>query len=779
MDFNPIRYKYLILEKITAMNAFYLSGRFVLLLIFFTCHLGFSQQNTITITVLDETTSEPLIGADILLNTDNQITNNDGKAIFENVVFPCKLNITYIGYEAENQTWFTFHKSEVNIYLKQAKTILDLVTVTGSRFDRNLSEATISMDIIQPQLLRSTNTAKASDILNKVPGVQILDGQANIRGGSGYSYGAGSRVMLLVNDIPALQMDAGFPNWNDIPIESLAQVEIVKGAASTMYGSAALNGIVNFRSAYATSKPETRIMSSYTQYLTPADTFKKWWGSSARYQANASFLHKQKWNKIDLIASGFFNKLEGFLENTNETRGRVFVSMRYRIHDRLHIDLAVNGNASESSAFFLWKNSGSGALQALPTTVTNRNSQRWYIDPSLNYTDRLGNKHKVLGRINSIDNKNDTNQSNSSLNNYGEYQFQNNYKKWGLVTTAGIVWTHNKTNSQILGDTTFSGTSWAGYFQFEKKFFNRLFVSTGMRYENILQTSPEKFMDVIIPDGRTTDDRWISRFGLNYALTKGTFLRTSWGQGYRFPTLTERFVTTTFGAFSIFSNPNLNPETGWSFEAGIKQAIPGAFKGFLDIAFFQSEYQDMIEFTFVPPPTLGFQPQNVGNIRISGFEVSLIGQMKLGKVELFCMSGYTYINPIYKDFDSREDIKNSVSTNENVLKYRSKHQVKVDVEGKYKSAKAGVSFQRASHVTNIDKAFEKVPPIDADVFGIGSYRSVFNNGYYLLDARVSYQFFNKLEVSLLANNILNDEYSLRPALVEAPRNIGVRVELVF
>src|SRR5690606_17954573 len=140
------------------------------------------------------------------------------------------------------------------IMLHESRTLLDMVTVTGSKFERNLSESTISLDILQPDIVRSTNVSKSSDVLNKVPGVQILDGQANIRGGSGYSYGAGSRVMLLVNEIPFLQVDAGFPNWSDIPIEALGQVEIVKGAASSLYGSAALNGIVNFRTAYTTSE---------------------------------------------------------------------------------------------------------------------------------------------------------------------------------------------------------------------------------------------------------------------------------------------------------------------------------------------------------------------------------------------------------------------------------------------------------------------------------------------------------------------------------------------
>ena len=110
-----------------------------------------------------------------------------------------------------------------------------------------------------------------------------------------------------------------------------------------------------------------------------------------------------------------------------------------------------------------------------------------------------------------------------------------------------------------------------------------------------------------------------------------------------------------------------------------------------------------------------------------------------------------------------------------MLKYRSKHQFKMDAEAAIWKLKWGVSVQRVSHVINIDKAFESVPPISFDLFGIGQYRDINNNGYALLDSRVSID-FGKLTITALVNNILNKEYTLRPALVEAPRNIGLRFD---
>ena len=64
-----------------------------------------------------------------------------------------------------------------------------------------------------------------------------MDGQANIRGGSGYSYGAGSRVMLLMDDLPILTGDVNEVKWNYLPVEIIGQVEVIKGASSALYGS--------------------------------------------------------------------------------------------------------------------------------------------------------------------------------------------------------------------------------------------------------------------------------------------------------------------------------------------------------------------------------------------------------------------------------------------------------------------------------------------------------------------------------------------------------------
>jgi outer membrane receptor protein involved in Fe transport len=210
--------------------------------------------------------------------------------------------------------------------------VLNTVTVTSGKYEKPIGEVTVSLEVLQPSLIESTNKVTLDQAIEKIPGVQVIDGQANIRGGSGYSFGAGSRVLLLQDDIPILQQDVGFPNWFDVPIENVSQIEVVKGAASALYGSAALNGIINFRTAFAKEKPETKASIFYTHFMNPPEESLKWWDGSAPYAGGLSLTHKQKFDKLDLVAGGAYQNQQAHLRGSYRKFGRFNVNTRYRFY---------------------------------------------------------------------------------------------------------------------------------------------------------------------------------------------------------------------------------------------------------------------------------------------------------------------------------------------------------------------------------------------------------------------------------------------------------------
>ena len=220
-------------------------------------------------------------------------------------------------------------------------------------------------------------------------------------------------------------------------------------------------------------------------------------------------------------------------------------------------------------------------------------------------------------------------------------------------------------------------TNNAAYLQLEKRLFDRLNISAGIRYEYNRIDGPEQVGTFTIPNGRTSDARPVARFGMNYQAGDATFLRASWGQGFRFPTIAEKFITTDLGGTPISPNPELTSETGWSSEIGLKQGFKVSnWQGFLDVASFWMEYEDMIEFIFTSFAE-GFKATNIGNTVIRGLEGSIQGQGEILGVPTSIIAGYTYIDPKFKDFTEQDQLRSSV--NFNVLKYRFKHTVKVDI----------------------------------------------------------------------------------------------------
>src|SRR5712692_3678859 len=90
---------------------------------------------------------------------------------------------------------------------------------------------------------RAVNTVE--EAIDHVAGLQFVNGQINIRGSTGYIQGLNSRVLLTVDGVPMNQGDRGGIDWDLLAVDEIESVDILKGAGSALYGSAALGGVVN------------------------------------------------------------------------------------------------------------------------------------------------------------------------------------------------------------------------------------------------------------------------------------------------------------------------------------------------------------------------------------------------------------------------------------------------------------------------------------------------------------------------------------------------------
>lgn len=277
------------------------------------------SKGTLKGVIKDKSTGETLPGATVqLLNNLSKGTASDidGNYVFELDSGSHKVIFAFVGLKSDTIEVMIFPNKTTNqdITLKPMAKMLETIVVSSGKFEQKLEELTVSMEVIKPDLIHNKNSTSIESALEQAPGLSIIDNDPQIRGGSGFTFGVGSRVAIVVDGIPLLSGDAGRPEWSYIPIENIEQVEIIKGASSVLYGSSALNGVINVRTAYPRSKPKTIINYSLGQYSIPDRPAQSWYNGSIPGFTNLNFLHSRiVKNNLDLVIGGNLNTDQGYI----------------------------------------------------------------------------------------------------------------------------------------------------------------------------------------------------------------------------------------------------------------------------------------------------------------------------------------------------------------------------------------------------------------------------------------------------------------------------------
>ena len=757
--------------------------------------------------VRDASTGDPVVGATVSQDS-SVVAVSDVDGLFSVTYDPKRpalaLTVSALGFDDLTRTFDpqALPARPVVFALQPATNRLGLAVVSAGKFEQDVSELTVSMEVLQPGLIEGKNTLNMDEALQQTPGVVIVDSEPQIRGGSGYSFGAGSRVQVLVDDLPLLSGDAGRPIWGFLPVENVEQVEVIKGASSVLYGSAALSGVINVRTARPTDTPTTRIQTYHGFYSDPPNTEAKYWDNTHMLSGVNAF-HARKIGRLDLVMglsllgndgykgpildtsgalpSGGYNPFE---VNTydGENRARINVNTRYTSSKIPGLSFGINTNwlKGESISTLIWENDSTGIFGTYTGAATRTKQVVGTVDPFVEYLSPNGTRHALRGRWQSLDNDNDNNQGNFSDVYYGSYQIQRGLGE--VMLTAGVVGQYTDARGQLFtggnpdGNNTASNT--AGFLQADWKhgLWN---ISGGMRYESFTINGEQ-------------EGRPVFRAGANYQAAEATFLRASFGQGYRFPSIAEKFIQTAVGV-GIYPNPDLRSETSYNAEVGLKQGFQiGEFKGYADVALFYQRFENFIEFTFnqwgVPLVDdlfgFGFKSVNTADAEVAGVDASILGTGTIGKVELTALAGYTYTRPraLYPDsVYAGEDLSYSSTssfTENNLLKYRMPHVVRADLQANYQSFEVGVSYRFNSYIQNVDQAFFDIE--DFNLPGVSSWQADrASGGDSVVDLRVGYHVADQHKVSLVVNNLFNRLYAIRPLAIESTRQVVLQYLIVL
>ena len=756
--------------------------------------------------VTDLNSGEAIIGAKVFASDGNKaITNFDGEFTLKSSSFPLTLVTKMLQYNTDST--LVEAPGKVKIKLGEPITDLQMVVVSAGRRKQAIEEVPVSIEIIKPELIDNKGITSLDQAVEQTPGVSTFDGQVSIRGGSGFSYGAGSRVLLLWNGMPLLSAYAGDTQWNAIPLEQAAQIEVMKGASSVLYGSGALNGIIAIREREPGTTPVTKLKVQYGVYDNPRRASLRWWDTNPMTQ-QVEFYRSQMFKNVGYTISSTLFHDDGYKNEEFEYRGRVSGTLYYRPKkwSKVKAGIGYNYQIQKTGNFIIWENDSLGYTPQggidtsnAASTLTYTLGHRLFVDPYLKIIDKHNNKHTLKNRIYYVKNiilgNEDQNSIGTVYNN--DYQFQKSYEN-GLTLTSGLSSLYNVVRSALFGDHT----SWnsAVFTQIEHH-IGKFDFTAGLRLEYFQMNGERGDSDFLIAkkDSTVLPFYPVARTGFHYQLAEYTHLRASLGQGIRYPAVGERFIQTSVGALNIFPNPTLRPEIGWAGEIGIKQGVKiGDWKGMLDISGFINEYQNMIEFTFgifnpdniilntTDPEDegyiykwIGFRAQNAESARITGIDFSFNSMGSIGDFEIVSLIGYTYMNPISLNDDPDYQATFSDTTG-NILKYRFNHLAKLDVEVTYKKYSAGVSMRYGGFMRNIDKVFEE--PIAGSTYilpGLKEYRQIYNKGNLVFDARIGYKLNDTYRFGFMVNNLFNSEYTSRPGDIQPPRNFSVQVQMNF
>ena len=224
-------------------------NKILAVLAFFCGSLMFGQ-TSITGTVTDSSTEEPLPGVNIRVvgTSIGASTDFDGKfSIKVSEEVPFEIEITFVGYQSQTIE-ITADDEEMEIVLTENETSLDEVVVSASRTPESIRESPVTIERIGIKELKSSTSPSFYDGLENLKGVDLNRGSLtfNSINTRGFATFSNTRFVQLVDGMdtasPALNFVIGnLVGVNELDLQS---VEIIPGAASALYGANAFNGIL-------------------------------------------------------------------------------------------------------------------------------------------------------------------------------------------------------------------------------------------------------------------------------------------------------------------------------------------------------------------------------------------------------------------------------------------------------------------------------------------------------------------------------------------------------
>lgn len=474
---------------------------------------------------------------------------------------------------------------------------LDTLVVSATRIERALNDTPVRTEVVSRHELDRIHARSLKEALENVPGLQLRE----IHGKSGYEASlqglSSDQLLILIDGMPLAASTGSSVDLNQLAVADIERIEIIKGAASAQYGSSAMGGVINIITRQA--EAGLRSTLSYDAGSYGKQNIGERTSDIAQHHASASLEGGNQTLKARLSADvrnnqGFdANPSTWVRQGDDSERTQYAGQLTWRIQD--------------------------GAFLAAEVQQFKENDKQWLHQEN----NRFPNKYESIER--------------QRFNVAGGYAFANG----GQFTAKSLIERYQSDSyKQNLGyvpfdvramsvDTDFVSLQWDLPSTFLGMTRHQWQIGSDLRRERLTQ-----FKDGVAEIGRSgqaerendevfvQDDYFFSENGelvlglrvqndsdfglhsspkaaLKYRIFEAhdqqVLLRASVGTGYRVPNLKERYYTFDHSSigYVVLGNPDLNPETSVSYQAGVLWQISAQHS--VDINAFYNDIQDLIQ----------------------------------------------------------------------------------------------------------------------------------------------------------------------------------------
>jgi iron complex outermembrane receptor protein len=217
------------------------------LLLFAAWPLAAQERARVTVTVRAD--DEPVAGATVRADAASARTDAAGTATIGLLTGERTITVTKLGFAATTLTLRLRADTTVAVTLAEAAEELEEIVVSSTRTGQRIEDEPTRVEVLTREEVEEKMLMTPGDIsmmLNETSGLRVQTTSPSLGGANVRVQGLRGRYTQLLSDgLPLYGGQSGALGLLQIPPMDLGQVEVIKGAASALYGSSALGGVVN------------------------------------------------------------------------------------------------------------------------------------------------------------------------------------------------------------------------------------------------------------------------------------------------------------------------------------------------------------------------------------------------------------------------------------------------------------------------------------------------------------------------------------------------------